>query len=164
MGPVRAERRTPGPRVAADPRAAYTRSIVSGLSRILTLVLLVGWQVLASGVAGLGHYCEKQVATRATKCRCHEHEKEGGHKASSSPDGPALSWNCCEEPHWDLPAPTEAGGSSGAPFVVAPPVLLPVAWVSPRPPEWVPQRSLSWWQVPPAQGPPVFLRVRTLLI
>ncbi|NTX10391.1 hypothetical protein FJV41_22045 [Myxococcus llanfairpwllgwyngyllgogerychwyrndrobwllllantysiliogogogochensis] len=163
MGPVSVARSAPGARVAEGAGGAYTRGIVSGLSRLLTLVLLLGWQVAASGVAGLGHYCEKQVQTRASKCRCHEHSKADSSHADSHGQ-PTLQWDCCEEPHWDLPAPTEGSVSSASPFVAPPVAVPPVAWLPLKAPEWGSQRSLSLWNMPPSQGPPVFLRIRTLLL
>ncbi|NVJ22232.1 hypothetical protein HUW62_13490 [Myxococcus sp. AM011] len=158
MDPVSAAPSVPAARVATGAGGAYTRGIVSGLSRLLTLVLLLGWQVAASGVAGLGHYCEKQVQTRASKCRCHEHAKADSHGQ------PTLKWDCCEEPHWDLPAPLEGSVSSATVFVAPPVAVPPVAWLPLKAPERGPRRSLSPWDMPPSQGPPVFLRIRTLLL
>lgn len=162
MGAVSPARLWPRARVAADSGEAYIRGIVSGLSRLLALALLIGWQVVASGVAGLGHYCERQVQTGASKCRCSHGEALA--KGGDSHGGPMLVSDCCDEPHWELPAPTEAGLSSHGTFVVAPPALPLAAWLPVRAPEHGPQLSLSLWDVPHSQGPPVFLRIRTLLI
>lgn len=161
MAPVSGAQSSQCARVAAGADAAYTRAIVSGLSRLLTLALLLGWQVVASGVAGLGHYCERQVQRRSSKCECPHTE---AHAADDSQGRPAFQGDCCDEPHWNLPAPTEASLSSFSPFLSAPPALPPAAWFHAKAPEYGPQWSLALWEVPHSQGPPVFLRIRTLLI
>ncbi|AGC41474.1 hypothetical protein MYSTI_00115 [Myxococcus stipitatus DSM 14675] len=161
MAPVSGARPSRFACVAAGADGAYTRGIVSGLSRLLTLALLLGWQVVASGVAGLGHYCERQVQRRSSKCECPHTE---AHAADDARSQPAFQSDCCDEPHWDLPAPTEASLSSYSPFLAAPPALPPAAWLHAQAPAYGPQRSLALWDVPHAQGPPVFLRIRTLLI
>ncbi|QDE98104.1 hypothetical protein [Myxococcus xanthus] len=134
---------------------------MSGLSRLLALALLLLWQAVASGAGGLGHSCEKQVHSRASKCEC----PHGAVHSEAADEGlPVLHADCCDAPHWDLPAPTEAGSASYAPFIQAPTVLVPAAWL-PNPPFLSgPRPSLARRDAPQGQGLPVFLRIRTLLI
>jgi len=134
---------------------------VSGLSRLLALSLLLLWQTVASGAAGLAHYCEKQVQTQSTFCKC----PHGGVDSEAAARGePVLHAHCCDAPHWNLPSPTEAGTASHAPVVHAPLTLVPAAWLPGPPVADRPPPSFARREVPQGQGPPVFLRIRTLLI
>ncbi|WP_426752668.1 hypothetical protein [Myxococcus sp. Y35] len=134
---------------------------MSGLSRILALALLLLWQAVASGAAGLGHYCEKQVQTRSSVCKC----PHGAiHSEAAARGEPVLHAHCCDAPHWDLPAPTEAGSASHAPLISAPHVLVPAAWLPGPPVANTPRSAFARRDAPQGQGPPVFLRIRTLLI
>lgn len=134
---------------------------MSGFSRLLALALLLLWQAVASGAGGLGHYCEKQVQSQATRCKC----PHGAVHSEAADQGlPVLHAHCCDAPHWDLPAPTEAGSASHAPFIQAPTLLVPAAWLASPPLLSGPQPSLARRDAPQGQGPPVFLRIRTLLI
>ncbi|GHG75527.1 hypothetical protein [Comamonas sp. JC664] len=134
---------------------------MSGLSRILALALLLLWQTVASGAAGLGHYCEKQVQRKSSVCKC---PHGAVHSEAAARGEPVLHAHCCDAPHWDLPAPTEAGSASHAPLIHAPHTLVPAVWLPspPAPPRPLP--AFARWEVPQGQGPPVYLRVRTLLI
>ncbi|MBZ4420214.1 hypothetical protein [Myxococcus sp. RHSTA-1-4] len=128
--------------------------------RIFTLALLLGWQAVAAGAGGPAHFCQKQVETRSAECHC----PHGEMKAEKAPHGqPALRMDCCEEPGWEMPPPAFADVSSHSHLVAPPPALLP-RWLSIRPPEGGRLPMLARWETPPAQGPPVFLRIRSLLI
>jgi hypothetical protein len=128
--------------------------------RIFTLALLLGWQAVAVGASGPAHFCQKQVERRSAKCHC----PHGELKAAQAPHSqPTLRMDCCDEPGWKLPAPTFADTTSNS-FLVAPPADLPPTWLSVSPPEGGRLPSLALWEAPRAQGPPVFLRIRSLLI
>lgn len=133
---------------------------MSWVLRIFTLALLLGWQALASGVGNLGHFCHKQVETRASECHCPHDEM----LAERTPDGQAtLRMDCCEAPHWELPASILADASHSPPLLAAPPALPPTRDTV-RVPERRPLPVPVPWDTPLGQGPPVFLRLRTLLI
>ncbi len=140
--------------------AAYMRATVSLALRLFTLVLLLGWQALASGVGNLGHFCHKQVETRASECHC----PHAAMLAEQDPDGQAtLRMDCCEAPHWELPAAVLADASHPVPLLAAPPAL-PSTAVTVRAPERRHVPAPIAWDTPRGQGPPVFLRTRSLLI
>ena len=126
--------------------------------RIFTLALVLGWQAVAVGTLGPAHFCQRQLETRATECHCpHASEDTEPHEE------PELRSDCCDEPGWQLPAPSFADVSSHSVLPGVPPGQVP-AWAMLRPPGAALRRSLALWDTPHAQGPPVFLRVRSLLI
>lgn len=130
--------------------------------RILTLALLFGWQAVAIGASGPAHFCPKQAEARSTDCHC----PHGAVKAqTASHDEATLSMDCCDEPGWELSAPPSAlaDSSSHSSLLAVSPAPLP-AWCLPRPAEDRRLVSLALWDTPHAQGPPVFLRTRSLLI
>jgi hypothetical protein len=53
--------------------------------------------------------------------------------------------------------------SGHAASLAVPPAQTPV-WLPSKPPEGDGHLSLALWDTPHAQGPPVFLRIRSLLI
>jgi len=134
---------------------------VSLALRIFTLALLFGWQAVAIGASGPAHFCPKQAEARASECHC----PHGAVKAEPVPHGEAtLRSDCCEEPGWELPEPAVADvSSSHSALLAATPVPLP-AQPTVRPIEGGHLRSLALWDTPYAQGPPVFLRIRSLLL
>lgn len=126
--------------------------------RIFTLALLLGWQAIASGV-GLAHYCPKQAAT-STTCNCPHKVK----KAEKAPrDETTLRKDCCDALDWKAPAPAIVDVSSHA-FPLAVPPAPPPMGLTFKAPEGGGRPSLALWDMPHAQGPPVFLRIRSLLI
>ncbi|OJH38162.1 hypothetical protein [Cystobacter ferrugineus] len=126
--------------------------------RLFTLVLLLGWQAVASGV-GLAHFCPKQAAT-LTACACPHGEK----KAETAPhDETTLRKDCCDALDRDIPAPALVDVSSHA-FSLGVPQFPPPVWLTLQAPEGIGRLSISLWDTPHAQGPPVFLRIRSLLI
>ncbi|MCY1077860.1 hypothetical protein [Archangium lansingense] len=125
--------------------------------RIFTLALLLGWQV-ASGV-GLAHFCPKQAAT-GTACKCPHEEKKA---ETSSHDGTTLRKDCCDALDRELLGPALVDVSSHASPLAVPPASLPV-WLAFKAPEGGGRLSFALWDTPHAQGPPVFLRIRSLLI
>ncbi|QRN94356.1 hypothetical protein JRI60_35215 [Archangium violaceum] len=125
--------------------------------RIFTLALLLGWQAVASGV-GLPHFCPKQART-STACQC-PHEEKKAEKASH--DETALRKDCCDALERDIPAPALVDASGHASPLAVPPAS-PV-WLTSKAPESGGRLSLALWDTPQAQGPPVFLRLRSLLI
>ncbi|WP_375769224.1 hypothetical protein NR798_47405 [Archangium gephyra] len=126
--------------------------------RIFTLALLLGWQAVASGV-GLAHYCPKQAAT-TRNCHCPHEEKEA---RNASPDEAMVRKDCCDALDRDLPAPALVDVSSHAASLAIPPAPPPMGLLF-KAPEGGSRLSLALWDMPQAQGPPVFLRIRTLLI
>ncbi len=128
--------------------------------RIFTLALLFCWQAVAVGASGPAHFCPRQVETRATECHC----PHGAEKARKASHGEAtLRMDCCDEPGWELPASALADISTHSALLAAPPAPPP-AWLAPKPPEGGRLLSLALWETPHAQGPPVFLRIRSLLL
>ncbi len=127
--------------------------------RIFTLALLLGWQAVATGLGGLAHFCPKQAETR-TACECPHGEKKAEQAAH---DQTTLRMDCCDAPGQELPAPALAGFSSHTSPLAVPPALPPM-WLTRRAPEGGLHVSLALWDTPHAQGPPVFLRIRSLLI
>ncbi len=126
--------------------------------RIFTLALLLGWQAVASGV-GLAHFCPKQ-ATTTSACKCPHEEKEA---EQASHDGATLRKDCCDALDRDLPTPALVDVSSHASSLAVPPAPSR-AWLPSKPPEGGGRLALALWDTPPAQGPPVFLRLHSLLI
>lgn len=127
--------------------------------RIFTLALLLGWQAVASGV-GLAHFCPKQAAT-TTACHCPHGEKKA--EKASHDDGMTLRKDCCDALERQMPAPAVVDVSShGAPLTV--PAAPPPMWLTFETPEGGGRLSLALWDTPHAQGPPAFLRIRSLLI
>ncbi|EPX55463.1 hypothetical protein D187_009074 [Cystobacter fuscus DSM 2262] len=126
--------------------------------RLFTLALLLGWQAVASGV-GLAHFCPKQAATLSA-CNCPHGEK----KVETAPrDETTLRKDCCDALDRDIPAPALVDVSSH----VSPPGVPqspPPVWLTVQAPEDSGRLSLALWDAPHAQGPPVFLRIRSLLI
>lgn len=126
--------------------------------RIFTLALLLGWQAVASGV-GLAHFCPKQAATTTT-CHCPHGEKKA---EKASYDGVTVRKHCCDALERQMPAPVLVDASSpGAPLAV-PPASPPQGHAF-KAPEGGSRLSLARWDTPLAQGPPVFLRIRSLLL
>jgi hypothetical protein len=132
------------------------RGTVSLALRIFTLALLLGWQAVAVGASG-AHFCQKQAESRSDECRCPHGELLKDVKASHGQ--PELRMDCCDEPGWERPPPTFADLSSHS-LPAAPAPASPVI----RPSELGRLPSFALWETPRAQGPPVFLRIRTLLI
>jgi hypothetical protein len=131
---------------------------VSLALRIFTLALLLGWQAIASGV-GLAHFCPKQAATTSA-CKC-PHDGKKADKASY--DETALRKDCCDALERQMPAPVLVDVSShGSPLAVPP--APSAAWLPVNAPEGGGRLALALWDTPHAQGPPVFLRIRSLLI
>jgi hypothetical protein len=126
--------------------------------RIFTLALLLGWQAVASGV-GLAHFCPKQ-ATATSACACPHGEKKA---QKASYDGETWRKDCCDALDRDIPAPALVDVSSHAASLAVPPTSTPV-WLNLEAPQGGSQLSLALWDTPHAQGPPVFLRIRSLLI
>ncbi len=126
--------------------------------RILTLALLLGWQAVASGV-GLAHYCPK-LASKGTACKCPHEEKEA---QQASHDEPSVRKDCCDALDRDLPDPAFVDSSGhGSPLALPP--ASPPSWLALKAPEERGRLALALWDSPHAQGPPVFLRIRSLLI
>lgn len=126
--------------------------------RIFTLALLFGWQATASGMS-LAHYCPKQAST-GTACKCPHEQKEA---QQASYDETKVRKDCCDALDRDLPAPAFVDVSGHA-FPLALPPAPPPMWRTFTAPEAGGHLSLARWDTPQAQGPPVFLRIRSLLI
>lgn len=127
--------------------------------RIVTLALLFCWQAVAVGASGPAHHCQKQLERRSAECHC----PHGAAKAAKAHGEATLRGDCCDEPGWELPAPVVADVSSHfAPLAIAP--APPPERLTFQPVEGERALPLSRWDTPPAQGPPVYLRIRSLLI
>jgi hypothetical protein len=130
---------------------------VSLALRLFTLALLLGWQAVASGV-GLAHFCPKQAA-KSTVCDC----PHGVKKAEKAPrDETTWRKDCCDALDREIPAPVLVDVSSHAAPLVVPPA--PPMWLTFKAPEGGGRQALALWDTPQAQGPPVYLRIRSLLI
>lgn len=122
--------------------------------RAFTFLLLFSTQAIASGVMGVLHLCSQAEAMDSCAC---PHGKEA--------DAP-LSWravDCCEVQALNAdraPATPDtvraAGGQLPMP-AVAPNWMMPVAVES------LPAPVFAWHVAPPGQGPPIFLKVQSLL-
>jgi len=132
---------------------------VSLALRIFTLALLLGWQAMASGLGGLAHYCPKQAGAR-TLCKCPHAERKTQH---GSHDQPTLWKDCCDALGQPIPAPAVADRSNHTVPPALPPAPPP-SWLMPTAPEGGLRAAFSLWDSPHSQGPPVFLRIRSLLI
>ncbi len=129
--------------------------------RIFTLALLFGWQAVAVGASGPAHFCQKQAEKRAAECHCPHGEVKSARTVSRGE--PTLRMDCCEEPGWELLEPALADVSSHSALPVAAPAPLP-SWLTPQLTEGGRFPRLARWDTPRAQGPPVYLRTRSLLI
>lgn len=127
--------------------------------RTFTLALLFAWQAASAGASGPAHFCPRQVQTRSSTCHC----PHGLEKAAASRAETTLRMDCCDEPGWKLPALVVADVSSDFPPLAVSPTPLPV-WLALRSIQGGPLLTLARWDTPHAQGPPVFLRIRSLLI
>lgn len=133
---------------------------MSLLLRIFTLTLVVGWQAVAVGASGPAHFCQKQLERRSAECHC----PHGELKAEQAPHSqPTLRMDCCDEPSWDLPEAVFADVFSHSVLPAALPAELP-AWLAVRPPMGGRLSAFALREAPFAQGPPVFLRIRSLLL
>lgn len=125
--------------------------------RTLGMTLLLGWHVMAGGVGNLLHTCRMAAEVQASSCRCpHQQKKDDGSDQLRRAD-------CCSEELVradNRPAVRE--GARALEFFAAPvPPALSVALVDETS---LPAQVLAWRTGPPSQGPPLFLKVRTLLI
>jgi hypothetical protein len=146
-----------GLRRRGRPRIGDTVSLAL---RIFTLALLLGWQAVAVGASGSAHVCQRQIERHSDHCKCPHGELKAAHAPDASP---VLRSDCCDEPGWELPAPTFADLSGHSALFALQPALLPT-WLSVRPPQTGAVHSFTVRDRPLAQGPPVFLRIRTLLL
>ncbi|QRK14271.1 hypothetical protein JQX13_23295 [Archangium violaceum] len=86
------------------------------------------------------------------------------HVAEKAPhDGTTLRKDCCDALERDVPAPALVDVSNQASPLAVPPAPPPM-WHPVTAPASGGYLSLARWDTPHAQGPPVFLRIRSMLI
>jgi hypothetical protein len=123
--------------------------------RVLSMLFLLGAQAL--GGVGMLRICRMQAAeTSRPTCHCPHQVSQGEHDA-----GTRLVADCCDS----------LAKKSVPPAVVSPPRTTPMPALAVAAPQWVSgpaeEGALSELYLPdlhPAQGPPLFLRIQTLLI
>jgi hypothetical protein len=137
--------------------SAYLGSAVNYLCT-LSMLLVVGFQAAGGGLFGMLHECKMRAEAQAEASECH-----CPHKKSEQPyAGAELKIDCCEA--HDL--------LDGSPAIAVETHRLGIALAEPV--------ELAHWNLPPAdegaltalhlrdvqfaQGPPLFLKIRTLLI
>jgi hypothetical protein len=124
--------------------------------RVLSVLLLLGAQAAGGSVFGMLRVCRMQAAL-ATRSHCHcPHQLKKGHRDA----GPGLVADCCGTP----------AKKSLPPAVVSPPRTTPMPALAVAAPQWTSAPAdagalsdLYQSDVHPSQGPPLFLRIQTLL-
>jgi hypothetical protein len=122
--------------------------------RALGLVVFVATQAVAGGVTGAVHLCRATPKQHA--CRC-QHAKQ------QTDDTTAVRrLDCCETRAVEAKSVTAAAADfrTQASHVAAPPAQ-PVAFLALAAP--APRAPAAWTVSPPSQGPPLFLKLRSLL-
>lgn len=126
--------------------------------RVFSLVTVLGWQLLAGGGAFL-RTCVGGTAMAASRnCPCAQ-KMEATHPGDKGARLDRASCCAIERSPAQQPQPMTAS-SHLAGFEVPPPARLAV----PRPSRPAPAIEVSLRDVPQGQGPPVFLKVRSLLL
>jgi hypothetical protein len=123
--------------------------------RALPLLLLFATQALASGVTSVVHLCTKTA--RPNACRC------PGKNPAEAPDG-LKKGDCClvKVVRGESPLPSTA--RLDAPPSEAPQATAPVlAWLPLPEGEREPAVAVAWLPAAPAQGPPIYLQLRSFL-
>jgi hypothetical protein len=124
--------------------------------RATLLMLVAAWSAAAGGLAGALHIC--QMAEARTACVC-SHAPE----SQQAEENRLRRAGCCELQvsfAAAVPALSESGRLAG---MLAAPALAP-AFASQLPPPLAQAPRAFYGPAPPSSGPPVFLKVRSLLI
>ena len=123
----------------------------------LGLALVLGWHVLAGGIGSLLHTCSMSAESTVTVCKCRHAKRVAG-------DADQLRRaDCCKEElvrAEATPAVREPSRAVGTSFTPA----LPTHAFAAVDATALPSQGLAWRTSAPSQGPPVFLKIRTLLI
>lgn len=124
--------------------------------RSLGLALVLGWHVLAGGMGSLLHTCSMSESTAAA-CKCRHAQQSAGD------DDQVRRADCCkEELVRAVVAPAVRDSSRAVEVAFAP--SLPLHALAAVDATVLPSQVLAWRTSAPSQGPPVFLKIRTLLI
>jgi hypothetical protein len=126
-------------------------------ARSLGLTLVLAWQVLAGGIGTLLHTCSMSAEMAVATCKC-------GHSQRPAEDVDQLRRaDCCKEELVRAEiAPALRDSVRGVETLSVP--ALPALALAPVDATALPSQVLAWRTSPPSQGPPVFLKIRTLLI
>ena len=124
--------------------------------RTTALLLIAAWSATAGGLAGALHVC--QMAEEPAECFCPHAEKKQA-------EGEQLERAECCDVHasFAASAPAITDGSRLASLLAAPAVVN-ASPLAPPAPDALTQSELQLREVPWSHGPPLFLKIRTLLI
>ncbi len=126
------------------------------LLRATALLLVAAWSATAGGLAGALHVC--QMSEEPTECFCPHSEKKQAAEATIE------RGQCCDV-HTSFAAsvPAVTDGSRLASLLAAP-AVVPAHLLAPPSQDALAQSALQLRDVPWSHGPPLFLKIRTLLI
>ena len=125
--------------------------------RSLGLALVLAWQALAGGIGTLLHTCSMSAEMAVAACKCR-------HSQRAAEDGDQLRrTDCCKEELVRAEIAPAVRDAVRAPEALNAPALAAPALASVDA-SALPSQVLAWRASPPGQGPPVFLKIRTLLI
>ncbi|HZA49296.1 MAG TPA: hypothetical protein VE549_01075 [Myxococcaceae bacterium] len=126
-------------------------------ARSLGLALVLAWQALAGGIGTLLHTCSMSAEMAVAACKC-RHAKG----AASAADQLRRTDCCTQELVRAEIAPAVRDSVRGLETLSVPALAAPA--LAPPDASALPAQVLAWRTSPPGQGPPVFLKIRTLLI
>jgi hypothetical protein len=126
-------------------------------ARALGLTLVFGWHLLAGGVGSLLHTCRMRSEPSSAACKCHPSK----HAAARTDQ--LRSIHCCTETLVRAETPLAIRDSTHSVQDLLGPAspALPLAAMDETA---FPPQALAWRIAPPGHGPPVFLKIRALLI
>lgn len=126
--------------------------------RALPLLLLFATQALASGVTSVVHLCTKTA--RPNACRCPGKKAAEGHQLAEV----VKKGDCClvKVVRGESPLPSTAR-LDAPPSEVAPAIAPVLAWLPLPEGEREPAVAVAWLPAAPAQGPPIYLQLRSFL-
>ncbi|MGA9521703.1 MAG: hypothetical protein WBV82_09575 [Myxococcaceae bacterium] len=127
--------------------------------RSLSMLLLVGWQAVGGGLFGMLHECKMRAEAQAEARECY-----CPHKKADPSDwtGATLEVDCCES--HELLGGTPAAVVDSQRFISAVAAPVELAYWNLAPADEGALSALHLRDVQFAQGPPLFLKIRTLLI
>jgi hypothetical protein len=127
-------------------------------TRTLGVTLVLGWHLLAGGVGNLLHTCRMMSEPTSAACKCHKSQR-----AAQGTDQLRAS-DCCTERLVRAETPPAIRDSTRSPADdLFGPTLLPLTLAAIDETSF-PTPAFAWHIAPPSHGPPVFLKIRTLLI
>lgn len=116
-------------------------------------MLIAGWHFAAAGI-GTSHWC--RMSDKPISCKCPHAGEDANDKDTVS------RAHCCEfRVTLTRTTPATFDSRSSSSLELAP--LVPVAVMAP-PDAPSTSKPLAWNVAPPSHGPPVYLKIRTLLI